>query len=517
MPSPLRCLIVENEEPWQRAVQRVLQSIDSAVRVDVVSTLEAARLQIEKRAYDLATVDLSLIGRPASPDTADELGLELIEKLLGNQRHHQVGVIILTGYSTPDRVRRAFRRYRVQDVIEKSRFDAESFLSSVKAALLETRLLQAERRLAERFVLTVSFSQTGWLGSQLRGPGHHNSIYIAESPVHLGIEDFARRADQLNQLILEESVGVRGQLWRPEARSLGRAVYQAFRADPRMASEFDKALALAQGEPLWLRFSGPPAGLGLPFELMRSDGDPFCFDHIFEREISESESGSIRKPVSMHGLIEDLRQRGAALRVLLVGANSDGRIPGVEDEVNHLREEISLELRRLGLPFEIVLLSGSEVSRGAVRDALSEGFQILHYAGHGCFEDHLPETSGLILGSGPDTEILTAAELKQLASGSDLCFVFLSCCLGARMGQSAGRGDFHGIFQALARSGVAYALGYRWTVTDQSALDLARSFYNALWKTLCPGQALLEARRSVSNGLDGRDDETWASPVLLSL
>jgi CheY-like chemotaxis protein len=515
MPSILRFLIVENEEPWQKAVRRVLESLEG-VRVDVVSSLEAGRDQIEKRAYDLATVDLSLVGRPTSPATADELGLELVEKLLGSERNHQVGVIILTGYSTPARLRTAFRRYRVQDVIEKSSFEPESFLASVKAALLDARLLQVKKRLAERFVLTVSFSQTGWLGSQLRGPGYHSTTYIAERPVRLDAEDLARRADQLNKLILGESLATKGQLWRPEARSIGRAAYQAFRDDPRIASDFDKAQALAKGEPLWLRFSGPPAGLGLPFELLRGDGEPFCFDRVFAREVSDDGSSSVREPMGFHSLLDDLRQRGAALRVLLVGANSNGEIPAVEEEVEYLEEDISIELQRLGLRFEVTSLVGPKASRGAVREALSEGVQILHYAGHGRFEDRLPETSGLILGYGKDTEVLTAAELRQLAADSELCFVFLSCCLGSRTSPSAGRGDFHGTFQALAQSGVANALGYRWTVTDRGALELSKAFYTSLWRTLCPGRALLDTRRSVSTGPNGRDDETWASPILLS-
>jgi DNA-binding response OmpR family regulator len=61
MSSILQFLIVENEERWQRAIRRILESMDRASRVDVVSSLEEARDQIEKRAYDLVTVDLSLI------------------------------------------------------------------------------------------------------------------------------------------------------------------------------------------------------------------------------------------------------------------------------------------------------------------------------------------------------------------------------------------------------------------------------------------------------------------------
>jgi len=98
-----------------------------------------------------------------------------------------------------------------------------------------------------------------------------------------------------------------------------------------------------------------------------------------------------------------------------------------------------------------------------------------------------------------------------------LQLVFLSCCLGARTADSSqvGLGDFYGVLGAIVRADVPTVLGYRWTVADAPAKHLAQVFYETLWRTFSPGEALLQARRSVAMGAHGRDDETWASPVLV--
>jgi CHAT domain-containing protein len=93
--------------------------------------------------------------------------------------------------------------------------------------------------------------------------------------------------------------------------------------------------------------------------------------------------------------------------------------------------------------------------------------------------------------------------------------VFLNCCLGARNASHVGRGDFYGMLEAVARAGVPTVLGYRWTVLDSSAMRLAEAFYETLWRTFSPGEALLEARIQATLGPKGLDDETWAAPVLV--
>jgi CHAT domain-containing protein len=196
----------------------------------------------------------------------------------------------------------------------------------------------------------------------------------------------------------------------------------------------------------------------------------------------------------------------------LINADTDGDIPAVEEEASQLADSIKFNLKILGIPQETTLLVGDDVTYNNLRDTLRDGQHIFHFAGHGDFDKSLPEKSPLIL---QDRE-LSAADLKILTQETELRFVFLSCCLAARSGRQVGRGDFHGFMHALSQAGVPAALAYRWEVDDASAIELATDFYGFLWRYFCPGQALLQSRQKIASGEDGRDNPTWAAPILLS-
>ena len=173
-------------------------------------------------------------------------------------------------------------------------------------------------------------------------------------------------------------------------------------------------------------------------------------------------------------------------------------------------------LRNLGLPHEITLLSSAEATYDRVVEVLRDGrYHIFHYAGHGRFDDVLPEVSGLVLRHEQSVRTLTAADLRLLAQDTELRLVYLSCCLGTRSAQDTTHGDFHGMMEALALADVPTVLGFRWSVRDNAAQLMALVFYQHLWRVFSPGQALLEARRSAAMEL-GHDEYSWASPVLLT-
>ncbi len=176
---------------------------------------------------------------------------------------------------------------------------------------------------------------------------------------------------------------------------------------------------------------------------------------------------------------------------------------------------IKQDLDTLGIPYEITCLVGEDATHKNTKDTLLKGgYHIFHYAGHGRFNDTLPEISGPVLLDNDGTpRPLSAAELNLFVKDSGIQFVFLSCCLGARSAGQVGRGDFLGVIDALARADIPTVLGYRWTVGDESALHLAKSFYESLWRTFSPAESLLEAR--IYTAAEGRDDDTWLSPVLL--
>jgi CHAT domain-containing protein len=245
---------------------------------------------------------------------------------------------------------------------------------------------------------------------------------------------------------------------------------------------------------------------------MRDEDDYFALAHILTRRLSQGGPKYTNKSDPFFKFIEtQVAKKDEPLRVLIAGANTDGNIPAVEEEALRLADSIKSNLKILDIPHEITLLVGEDVTYNKLRSALIDGQHIFHFAGHGDFDNSAPEKSPLIL---KDRD-LTAADLKLLTQGTQLRFVFLSCCLAARTGSQVGRGDFDGFLHALALADVPAALAYRWEVRDDSAIDLATDFYELLWRYFCPGQALLHSRQKISSGEDGRDDETWAAPILL--
>jgi hypothetical protein len=328
------------------------------------------------------------------------------------------------------------------------------------------------------------------------------------------VEDFVRRTDNLNLMLLEG----KADRWRPEAQSIGDGFYRALTEEPRVLGDLTTARNLGpRPGQLWVQFSGPAAGLGLPFELLRDENGYLGLSHILTRRLLQPGPIFSRKPEPFHAFVEGLLRRREPLRALIVGANSDGSIPEAEQEASALATAIQEDLDRLAIPCEIQLLVGSAASYTAVRRELGEQhYHLFHYAGHGRYTDKLPEISGLMLHDDSGPAALTAADLHLLAQGSSLYIVYLSCCLGARTARETGRGDFRGVVEALARADVPSVLGHRWTVADTPSSYLALTFYHALWRSFSPGEALLEARRAAAMGSRGLDDDTWLAPVLLA-
>ncbi|MEZ4673310.1 MAG: SUMF1/EgtB/PvdO family nonheme iron enzyme [Caldilineaceae bacterium] len=136
---------------------------------------------------------------------------------------------------------------------------------------------------------------------------------------------------------------------------------------------------------------------------------------------------------------------------------------------------------------------------------------MLHYIGHGYFDD-ATDVGGLILedavGNG---EFVTAAKLGELLHDQEsLRLVYLNACEGARSGQ----GDsFAGVAQQLIQQGIPAILAMQFAVSDDAALLLSQEFYHAIADGLPVDSAVAEARKRLS--VAGNDLE-WGTPVLFS-
>jgi CheY-like chemotaxis protein len=513
----LRILVIDDRERWREVVRETFAQLGDAqtVRVDEASSYAAALRAIADHPYDLAVVDLALSGEFDHPQDSDAQGLELLRELR-NSRYNRdsCGLIVLTGYPTTARTRQALLDYAAHDVIEKDEFDDQVFLAKAQEAIRTTRLRRAAARTSERYRLTITLGEDRFLGSELTGPDRR-ATYNASRPVEFDREDLIRRSDLLNVLLLGAKTR---DAWRREARSIGSTLYKLVTEDRSIHGDLVAARALAERfSDLAIHLSGPSVSFGMPFELLRDNDDYLGLKHILMRRLVLPGGGQSRKPEPFYGFLSALLQRKEALRILVVGANSDGAIPAAEQEATTLMHSLRESLTRLGIQHDVTALIGPDASFGNVTQALRSGrYHIFHYAGHGRHSEQLPEIGGLILRDGTDRITLTAADLNMLVRDTNLNLAFLSCCVGARTEATAGRGEFHGTLEALARADVPVVIGYRWVVADEPALNLTLQFYRNLWRSLTPGDALLEARKAATMGGRGRDDETWASPVLVA-
>jgi CheY-like chemotaxis protein len=508
--NPVRILVVDDEAIWRKLLRTILKRhLGKAVQVITVADHEKARAAVLRESYDLVSLDLKL--------ATDEFvwsysGRALLQSIREDSKEPNCGLIVLSGYGTEDISTESWRDYEVDEYIKKSEVDFRDprrYVEAVKKALRLSLLRRAAAEVNNRILLTLGFDGHGLKDGELRTPGHIRRRY-ARPRAGLNAARLSEVADDIGRKIVH---GRRGA-WRSAAKKVGRDLYQFLKDSPAIYDLFvlGREQAATSSSALHLQFSGPLQNVKLPFELMYED-DYLVFNHIITRGLSEGARNSER----FHEFIGSFRRKersraaGASpLRVVVVGANVLATTPRCEAEARAVAKSIERNLELLDIPHDVRPLVGKkEATYENLEAKLRDGCHIFHFAGHADYVKSAPEKSVLYL---YDQEV-SAASLKSLLRKKDVRFAFLSCCLGARVG-STGRGDFYGFLDALSQTGVQTVLGYRWPVNDYSAGLLAEQFYENLLRSFCPAQALYLARDHAATKI-GRDEDVWASPILL--
>ena len=242
--------------------------------------------------------------------------------------------------------------------------------------------------------------------------------------------------------------------------------------------------------------------LNLPWELIARSGAFLSQEIPFGRLVTT-------RVVPCAG--RDPLKEDAVLRILAVG-NPTGDLQVGQREVARLKD---LEGRRAGVEIQVEALMGEKATREAFREMLAAGdYDILHFAGHGCFKQSAPEVSSLSFVDGP----LAAEEVLTLPWRSPPYLIFGSACesgraIGGRRLVS-NRGHSNGLAAAFLAAGIyAYAC-YFFPVSEAGAGLFARQFYCTLFERENVGLAFLEARRMASRELGEAGDLTGLSAVL---
>ena len=191
------------------------------------------------------------------------------------------------------------------------------------------------------------------------------------------------------------------------------------------------------------------------------------------------------------------------LRVLVIAdpaPEADLQLPGAREEgravvriLQTMKEERSLDItieQRIGAnecdPVELLAL------------ILSEEFDLIHYSGHGDFDEKNPAKSGWIFGK---ENVLSARDIFRARRVPRL--IFANACFSGviRSGnpftlQESNR-NLAGLAQAFFERGVQNYIGTGWPVDDAAALEFAKVFYREALSGNELGSSLSKAREAI--------------------
>ena len=151
-----------------------------------------------------------------------------------------------------------------------------------------------------------------------------------------------------------------------------------------------------------------------------------------------------------------------------------------------------------------------------ISELLRGNYDLLHYAGHGAFDERHPERAGWLFSGG----MFTGAELSQVDEIPPL--IVANACLSARTAVQEGEADAASrrretaLVASLAdeffKRGARHYIGTAWTVDDEGAIAFAERLYTALLAgpAVSLGEAVLKGRQEL---YEMRDDfgQLWAA------
>jgi len=321
-----------------------------------------------------------------------------------------------------------------------------------------------------------------------------------------GGEDGARwqriiRAHERTLAVLEGRAGDREAPSGKELRDLGRDLFEAlFPGDVRRL--YDTARALGKGRPLDVVFTSMLDWVAdKPWEL--------AFDPSRREFLATSSVNLVRNAFTAVPADVPARGRGR-LRILAVAAQPRGAAPvDARTETSDLRKAFA-DLVRKGRA-AVELLAPPTAGR-LQRRLAAGGVDVLHFVGHGEFDEREREGSLLLEDDRGRPRPLGTDALRQVVCGRGLRLVFLNACETGR----GGRVEWNrGIAPALVAAGLPAVVANQYPVEDAAATAFARELYAQLAGGSTLGDAAREARVAVGRDL-GTGSLGWAVPVVFA-
>jgi hypothetical protein len=286
-----------------------------------------------------------------------------------------------------------------------------------------------------------------------------------------------------------------------ELRELGRDLFDALLpGDVRRL--YDTARALQGGRPLCLVFTSMLDWVAdKPWEL--------AFDPSRREFLATSSVNFVRNAFT--SVPADAPARGSGrLRILVAVAQPQGAAP-----VSGKVETTDVRAAFAGLAKKgrarVEVLAPATAAR-LQRRLAAGGVDVLHFVGHGAFDEREREGSLLLEDERGRPVSLGTDALRHLVCGRGLRLAFLNACETGR----GGRVEWNrGVAPALVAAGLPAVVANQYPVEDGAATAFARELYALLAEGSALGDAAREARVAVARER-GTSSLGWAVPVVFA-
>jgi hypothetical protein len=194
------------------------------------------------------------------------------------------------------------------------------------------------------------------------------------------------------------------------------------------------------------------------------------------------------------------------LRILIVIASPQS-MPRLDNEaeVARIEKALALPLEHNLVQFDVLQNSTAR----ALRDALLNPYHILHFIGHGDFDEGVGHLA--FEDRWGDTDLVNGRTLGTLLKNTSVQLVVLNACQSAQNIQTVRA--FTGVGPALVEAGIPAVVAMQFAVGDDSALVFTEDFYEMLSRYLPVDECISHACEGLmlKAGIGSVD---WATPTL---
>ncbi len=306
------------------------------------------------------------------------------------------------------------------------------------------------------------------------------------------------------RIALLQSGGTHRQALSPEEQTVytfGRELFETvFSGEVRSRFDLSQREARDRGKGLRIKLRLPEPELAmLPWE--------FLYDPRLGEYICLSRDTPIVRYLDLAQVIRPLAVTPPLHILGMVASPKD--LPALDVAFEKQRIETALKGLQGSELARLTWLEG-QTWRDLQRAMRTGLWHIFHFIGHGGFDRHADEGVVGLADENGALHRFRATELgRLLADHHSLRLVILNSCEGAR---GSPRDVFSSTASILLRRGIPAVLAMQYPVTDRSAIEFARTFYETLADGLPVDAAVAEARKAVSLSVTGTLE--WGAPAL---